>query len=161
MNRVSTQRSFLGVASARFPFTGESWCVSSCRFHSCRHLTLLLVALGSLPARQQIFSIGSYLQALETMLGFYPRCAQIQPAKKKLRLRRPRRFSQSYLGRRQKCKGVRFSCERARASPRPRSQGRRSRKPAPRCVGGSRRAGQRVSIRFTAASTPCANVWGR
>src|SRR5262249_57292360 len=36
------------------------------------------------------------------MLGFYPRCAQMQPAKKKLRLRRPCRFSQLYLGRRLK-----------------------------------------------------------
>src|SRR5262249_8488010 len=36
------------------------------------------------------------------MLGFYPRCAQMQPAKKKLRPRRPCRLSQLYLGRRLK-----------------------------------------------------------
>src|SRR5262249_39678893 len=47
-----------------------------------------LSALGSpprrtvpLPARRQIFSIRSYLHACWTVLGFYPRCAQMQSAK--------------------------------------------------------------------------------
>src|SRR5262249_39380808 len=33
------------------------------------------------PAQRQIFSIWSYLHASGTMLGFYPRCAQMQSAK--------------------------------------------------------------------------------
>src|SRR5262245_34986234 len=59
-----------------------------------------------------------------------------------------------------KCKGVRFSCERARAWLRPWLRGRRSLRPAPQCVGGWQRAGRRASIRFTAVSKPCVNAWG-
>src|SRR5262249_30852129 len=59
-----------------------------------------------------------------------------------------------------KCKGVRFSCERARAWLRPRLRDRRSLRPAPQCVGGWQRAGRRVSIRFTAVSKPCVSAWG-
>src|SRR5262245_3257958 len=54
MNRVSTQWPFLGLASARLPSAGESWRVFACRFHSCRHQTLLLVAPASLRAAGNI-----------------------------------------------------------------------------------------------------------
>src|SRR5262245_28684874 len=59
-----------------------------------------------------------------------------------------------------KCKGVRFSCERARAWLRPPLRDRRSLRPAPQCVGGWQRAGRRVSIRFTAVSKLCVSAWG-
>src|SRR5262245_34283183 len=79
---------------------------------------------------------------------------------KKLQIRRRCRFGQLHLSRRAKCKGVRFSCERARAWPRPWLRGRRSLRLAPQCVGGWQRAGRRVSIRFMAVSKLCANAWG-
>src|SRR5260221_5084754 len=61
-----------------------------------------LVAPASLPAQQEIFSIRSYLHALGTVLGFYPRCAHMQPAKKKLQIRKECRFEQLSLSRRPK-----------------------------------------------------------
>src|SRR5262249_19304160 len=79
---------------------------------------------------------------------------------KKLQIRRRRRFGQLHPSRRAKCKGVRFSCEQAWAWLQPRLRGRRSLRPAPRCVGGWQRAGRRASIRFTAVSKPCVNAWG-
>src|ERR1700719_1860058 len=82
MNGVSTQWPFLGLASIRFRSAGESRRVFPCRFHSCRHRILLLVSPFVLPAQRKIFSIRSYLHALGTVLGFYPSCAQMQPAKK-------------------------------------------------------------------------------
>src|SRR5260370_9188396 len=102
MNRVSGQWPFLGLASAGLPSAGESRRGFPCRFHSCRHRTLLLVAPASLPAQQEIFSIWSYLHALGTVLGFYPRCAHMQPAKKKLQIRKECRFEQLSLSRRPK-----------------------------------------------------------
>src|SRR2546428_3111616 len=102
MNRVSTQWPFLGLVSARFPSAGESRRVFTCRFHPCRHRSLLLVAPASLPAQQEIFSIRSYLHALGTVLGFYPRCAHMQPAKKKLQIPKECRLEQLSLGRRPK-----------------------------------------------------------
>src|SRR5262249_18559404 len=99
MDRPNAQRSFLGFASPGFPFAGKSPDVFSCRFRSCRHWAVLLVAPVPLPAQRQIFSIWSYLHASGTMLGFYPRCAQMQSAKK-LQIRRRCRFGQSHRSRR-------------------------------------------------------------
>src|SRR5215467_8163774 len=81
MDRAGAQRSFLGLASPRFPFAGESLYVFSCRLHSCHHWAVLLVAPATVFARRQIFSIQSYLHEPGTVLGFYPRCAQMQPQK--------------------------------------------------------------------------------
>src|ERR1700730_12888060 len=102
MNRVSTQWPFLGFASARFPSAGGSRRVFPRRFHFCRHQALHLVAPVSLLTQQEIFSIWSYLHTLGTVLGFYPRCAHMQPAKKKLQIRKECRLEQLSLSRRPK-----------------------------------------------------------
>ena len=121
--------------------------------------TLLLGAPLPL-AQRQMFSIPSYLHALGAVVGFYRRCTQMQRPKANYKSRRGAGSEQFISAGEPKCKGVRFSCGRARAWRRPPLQARRSLKPRPRCVGGWQRAGRRASIRCTAVSMPCANAWG-
>src|SRR5438067_1922017 len=82
MNRTHAQCSFLGLASPDFPFASRSLHAFSCDLHPCRHWTLLLSAPLPLSRAASNIQYTVVLAGTGDYVRLYPRCAQMQSAKR-------------------------------------------------------------------------------